>query len=258
MSHENKASKWEISNAERISKLEKKLVEPTVEGQKVKIYIYSDINPDDIKKEIAELREQVKINSIDLVKVIKQITELKEFNKNHVENHMDWDEHKNDKININQEVLREIGEEIKAFRDDEGYGTYSIEKILAKLSGSGGEKLLVKKSLLGAVDSTPNSSLANSKPPELVEDFEYRLDLSEELKELEGEPREDEYLCKICTADIRSVIYKGNLYWMPKAEGYIPVKREDLQFLFNYIHSASSTPEEEKEINRIKEEYGIE
>ena len=241
-----KMEDWEISNAERISELKANFDDHThlVWFNKIKeLENHWTRQQEELDYLMKEFKRLEKVAMIVENKFNEEIAELKEaFEKREEHQFNDYF-----KLQRFEEVLRELGEEIKTFRDDEGYGTYSIEKILAKLSGSGGEKLLVKKSLLGAVGSTPNSSLANSKPPELVEDFEYRLDLSEELKELEGEPREDEYLCKICTADIRSVIYKGNLYWMPKAEGYIPVKREDLQFLFNYIHSASSTPEEEKD-----------
>ena len=108
---------------EMIGVLEKKVAGIIEYNSNIDVNIHGDL-----WKEIAELKADYKKIAVLNIQRDRERKELKEqlstTHRIHLDSH-----------SLIREVLRELGEEIKAFRDDEGYGTYSVEKILAKLSG---------------------------------------------------------------------------------------------------------------------------
>ena len=86
----------------------------------------------------------------------------------------------------------------------------------------------------------------NEKPPE-PKGMKYYVD------------KYDEYWKKMSNQPLIPVEYGYKTFKRdPIGKNIIMVKREDLQALWNYIHSVNPTGEDERNLNRIKEAYGIE
>ena len=268
-----KMEDWEIKICKRIEELEASSASHT---DKLKNRKTIEIQ---LQKEIAELKEcmvdkdwldahheQERQYQKGLTQCFTELKELKVF-------YFDESLYSSK----NREVLRELIDVMRKHliidHDHESTDVLEEEselvKLLAKLSGSGGEKEVVdeQKLVMGETGTQvapgcefkshpstfTNSNATDSKPPEPIR-WQYVTD-----PEVQPEPREDDDYDEW----LRSV--KETL----KEGGYIPVKREDLQELYywgdieeddlKYMHNL-----EPKELERyknfrkrIKEEYSL-
>lgn len=262
MSNENKASKLEISNANRISELEKwkrdldvmdyehrfsththnEIAELKEQIKNIWLYL-----PSDLGEQLKELRNQ-EDNELrnDTHEVIgnhqQQLNELKE--RFDFKNEQAYNEHTSIRKHLNktQEVLRELFQRMGDNEDLSVVGYDLLEKI-------GSEKKEVE-SCPWCRDGVNHPTLGVAK-----------MFHPNDFKASDGEKPPEPKICIGCNKNLKGhleVYMCGGCADNLINHNGILVKREDLQSLANLVKIHYSNDKRIPELNRIKEEYGIE